>query len=106
MLPILRHYALTIADTELTDVERNARAATNPDDIELRTTSGGSVHAPIRALCFLRSAGPGGGGVHQPGGRRGRADADRLLRLTGGRRHGPGGSGGARSDRRRRRSLL
>src|SRR6266704_5382285 len=42
MLPILRHYALTIADTELTDVERNAHAATNPDDIELRTTSGGS----------------------------------------------------------------
>ncbi len=30
-----KHYALTIAETELTDVERNARAASHPDDIEL-----------------------------------------------------------------------
>ena len=29
------HYALTVADTELTEVERNARAAQDPDDIEL-----------------------------------------------------------------------
>lgn len=28
-------YALTLADGELTDVERNARAATTPDDVEL-----------------------------------------------------------------------
>jgi len=30
-----RDYKLTVADTELTVVERNARAATSPDDIEL-----------------------------------------------------------------------
>ena len=30
-----RDYALTMADTELTEVERNARAAATPDDIEL-----------------------------------------------------------------------
>ncbi len=30
-----RDYALTLTDGELTDVERNARAATTPDDIEL-----------------------------------------------------------------------
>ncbi len=30
-----RDYALTLSDRELTDVERNARAATTPDDIEL-----------------------------------------------------------------------
>ncbi len=30
-----RHYALTVADAELTEVERNARAAASPDDIEL-----------------------------------------------------------------------
>ena len=30
-----RDYALTLTDRELTDVERNARAATTPDDIEL-----------------------------------------------------------------------
>lgn len=30
-----RDYELTVADTELTVVERNARAATSPDDIEL-----------------------------------------------------------------------
>jgi hypothetical protein len=30
-----RHYALTIADAELTAVERNARAAVRLDDIEL-----------------------------------------------------------------------
>jgi hypothetical protein len=30
-----QHYKLTVVDTELTDVERNARAATDPDDIEL-----------------------------------------------------------------------
>ena len=30
-----RHYALTIADVELTEVERNARAAVHVDDIEL-----------------------------------------------------------------------
>lgn len=30
-----RHYALTIADAELTEVERNARAAVHVDDIEL-----------------------------------------------------------------------
>ena len=30
-----QHYALTIADNELTDLERNARAAKNADDIEL-----------------------------------------------------------------------
>jgi len=30
-----KHYSLTIAETELTDVERNARAAVHPDDIEL-----------------------------------------------------------------------
>lgn len=30
-----RDYALTLADGELTDVERNARAATTPDDVEL-----------------------------------------------------------------------
>ena len=30
-----RDYALTLTDGELTDVERNARAATSPDDVEL-----------------------------------------------------------------------
>ena len=30
-----RDYALTLTDGELTDVERNARAVTNPDDVEL-----------------------------------------------------------------------
>lgn len=30
-----QHYQLTISDTELTDLERNARAATNVDDIDL-----------------------------------------------------------------------
>jgi hypothetical protein len=30
-----QHYALTIADAELTEVERNARAAVHVDDIEL-----------------------------------------------------------------------
>ena len=30
-----RDYALTLTDGELTDVERNARAATTPDDVEL-----------------------------------------------------------------------
>ncbi|HBP21509.1 MAG TPA: BREX system ATP-binding protein BrxD, partial [Planctomycetes bacterium] len=30
-----RDYALTVADTELTELERNARAASDPDDIEL-----------------------------------------------------------------------
>ncbi|MPY94450.1 MAG: BREX system ATP-binding protein BrxD [Acidimicrobiia bacterium] len=30
-----QHYKLTVVDTELTDVERNARAAVGPDDIEL-----------------------------------------------------------------------
>jgi hypothetical protein len=30
-----RHYALTVSDTELTDVERNARGAASVDDIEL-----------------------------------------------------------------------
>ena len=30
-----QHYALTVADAELTEVERNARAATRVDDIEL-----------------------------------------------------------------------
>lgn len=30
-----RDYKLTVADTELTAVERNARAASSPDDIEL-----------------------------------------------------------------------
>ena len=30
-----QHYALTVRDSELTDVERNARAAGHPDDIEL-----------------------------------------------------------------------
>ena len=30
-----RDYALTLADGELTDVERNARAARTPDDVEL-----------------------------------------------------------------------
>ena len=30
-----QHYKLTVVDTELTDVERNARAASSPDDIEL-----------------------------------------------------------------------
>ncbi len=30
-----KHYSLTIAETELTEVERNARAAAHPDDIEL-----------------------------------------------------------------------
>lgn len=30
-----KHYALTIADGELTPAERNARAAKDPDDIEL-----------------------------------------------------------------------
>ncbi len=35
-----QHYKLTVADNELTEVERNARAgATNPDDIELDLTS-------------------------------------------------------------------
>jgi hypothetical protein len=35
-----RDYKLTVADIELTDVERNARAgATNPDDIELDLSS-------------------------------------------------------------------
>lgn len=32
----LKHYALTISDTELTDVERANRAATTVDDVELR----------------------------------------------------------------------
>ena len=31
----LRDYALTLTDGELTDVERNARAAATPDDVEL-----------------------------------------------------------------------
>ena len=30
-----RDYALTVTDSELTAVERNARGASNPDDIEL-----------------------------------------------------------------------
>ena len=30
-----RDYALTVTDSELTEVERNARAAGDPDDIEL-----------------------------------------------------------------------
>ena len=30
-----QHYALTVSDRELTEVERNARAARDPDDIEL-----------------------------------------------------------------------
>ncbi|MCG6867376.1 MAG: BREX system ATP-binding protein BrxD [Gammaproteobacteria bacterium] len=30
-----RHYALTVSDTELTEVERNARGASNVDEIEL-----------------------------------------------------------------------
>jgi hypothetical protein len=30
-----RDHALTLTDGELTDVERNARAATTPDDVEL-----------------------------------------------------------------------
>ena len=30
-----QHYALTVSDSELTEVERNARAASSPDDIEL-----------------------------------------------------------------------
>jgi hypothetical protein len=30
-----QHYALTIADAELTEVERNARTAVSVDDIEL-----------------------------------------------------------------------
>ena len=30
-----RHYKLTLADNELTEVERNARAATSVDDIDL-----------------------------------------------------------------------
>ena len=30
-----RHYRLTVVDNELTEVERNARAASSPDDIEL-----------------------------------------------------------------------
>ena len=30
-----RDYALTLSDGELTDIERNARAATAPDDVEL-----------------------------------------------------------------------
>lgn len=30
-----RHYTLTISDGELTDVERNARAARTPDDVEI-----------------------------------------------------------------------
>lgn len=30
-----RHYALTVNDAELTDVERNARAASSVDEIEL-----------------------------------------------------------------------
>ena len=29
------HYKLTLADSELTEVERNARAATSVDDIDL-----------------------------------------------------------------------
>jgi hypothetical protein len=29
------HYQLTVTDTELTSVERNARAAVSPDDVEL-----------------------------------------------------------------------
>ena len=29
------HYRLTVAETELTEVERNARAAATPDDIDL-----------------------------------------------------------------------
>jgi hypothetical protein len=32
-----KHYQLTIADGELTEVERNARAATSVDDIDLET---------------------------------------------------------------------
>lgn len=32
-----RDYALTLADGELTDIERNARAAVTPDDVELDT---------------------------------------------------------------------
>jgi hypothetical protein len=31
-----KHYALTIADNELTDVERAGRAATSVDDVELQ----------------------------------------------------------------------
>ena len=31
-----KHYALTVHDSELTDVERNARAAIGVDDIELK----------------------------------------------------------------------
>ena len=30
-----RHYALTLVDSELTDVEREARGATHPDDVRL-----------------------------------------------------------------------
>ena len=30
-----RHYALTLADSELTEVERNARGAASVDDIDL-----------------------------------------------------------------------
>jgi len=30
-----RDYALTVAETELSEVERNARAARSPDDVEL-----------------------------------------------------------------------
>ena len=30
-----QHYALTVSDSELTEIERNARAASTPDDIEL-----------------------------------------------------------------------
>ncbi len=30
-----RDYALTLTDGELTDIKRNARAATTPDDVEI-----------------------------------------------------------------------
>src|SRR2546427_13205189 len=63
-----------------------------PPSQERSEQHGASRQEGHRARRTRRRAGTGGGRGRPPRGRRGRSHADRLLRLNGGPRPGPGGS--------------